>query len=55
MDSHLLTLNYNAIVKRQRRDKFLIGLFLAIYLPIEIIVSLILAPFIIPFIKKDEQ
>lgn len=56
MDSHLLDTNYKAFIRKQRRDKVLMGLFLAIYLPLEIVVSLLLAPFIMPFLKpsKDE-
>lgn len=55
MDSHLLDKSHAMHKRKNLKDKILLCLFMAIYLPIEIIVSLTLGPIIMPFLKTTEQ
>lgn len=55
MDSHLIAKSHKLQKRKMLRDKILIGIFMAIYLPIEIIVSLTLGPILMPFISPSED
>lgn len=55
MDSHLLDKSHAMQKRKNLKDKILLGLFMAIYLPIEIIVSLTLGPILMPFLKTTEE